>query len=188
MRKTDTFDDSPYIFGRNHVSASLFPLFQSGFVLNYDRKMVNRHWFRFTPMFYRKEDYSMSASEDLRSLLGYGFKFQHRYFPYTNTVSQVGLFLSYGPSFQRFSLETKEPMKVDFDKYGFEWLIGFRRVVASVFVVEFYGGLATSYMVNKSDPSVTDWRDVLKNHGQMWFDYGVTGNYFVFGINLGILF
>ena len=186
-RKANLYKDDPNVFGKNNISISVFPLIQRGFELNYDRKIIDKHWLKFAPVYYKMENYSHSGSTNLRSAQGFGFKFQHKYFPYNYTKKPMGLFLSYGPSFQRFNLETKGRETVKFDKYGLECVIGLRRVILDAFYFELYGGLATDYLKNRNEEKV-DWDDVLKNHNALWFDYGIRGNYIVFGINIGILF
>jgi len=181
------FDDDPSVFGRNNVSLSLFPLIQFGYEINYDRRIANRHWLKFAPIYYRIENYRESRNHDLRTLQGLGFKVQHKYYAYVHTRSEYGMYLSYGPGFQTFNIVTKGHETVKFDKYNFECVIGFRRVLREVFFFEFYGGLATTFLNNRSDEDV-DWRDVLKNHNSLWFDYGIAGNHFVIGFKLGFLF
>ncbi len=169
------------------MSFAVFPLFQHGIAINYDRKIVDQHWIKFEPIYYKIEDYKPSLATDLMHVRGYGFRLEHKYFPYCNTGLKLGLFLSYGPSFQTFSIETKGQQAINFDKYGFECVIGFRKTIGKVFFFEFYGGLATDYLKDKSEGKV-NYREVLRQHDQMWFDYGVAGNYMVLGLNMGVLF
>jgi len=187
-RRTDDYKDDPNIFGENNVSLSVLPLLKYGYELNYDRKIINQHWIRIAPIYYITQDYTrMTVLNELKFVQGYGLKLQHKYFPYSDTRSKIGLYLSYGPTFQHFYIETNGKQTVKISKYGFDCAIGIRGVLADVFSLEFYGGLATNYLKDDSDKTV-DWRGVLSKHRSLWFDYGTTGNYFVLGINLGFLF
>jgi hypothetical protein len=181
------YEDNANFFGKNNVSLSMLPVFKNGFELNYDRKIIDKHWVKLAPIYYRTEDYTLSVPEDLMRVKGYGFKFQHKYFPYNHIGKQFGIFMSYGPGFQSFELTTKGREFVKFDKYGFECVIGVRKVVYNVFYFELYSGLASACLKNRSDETV-DIYEVLKKNNTWWFDYGVTGNYFLLGINLGVLF
>ncbi|MCL2028086.1 MAG: hypothetical protein FWG79_06300 [Bacteroidales bacterium] len=182
-----TFQDHASIFGKNNISLSLIPLLRQGFEVNYDRRLVERHWLRLSPIYFRIEDYKQSFPEDMRRLTGYGAKFSHKYFPYANTEKKLGFFLSYGPTYQYIDLETKNHKRVVFDKIGFECVIGTRKVFLNVFYYEFHIGLASNYLNVRNDETA-DWRAVLEKHNTMWFDYGKTGNFVTLGFSLGVLF
>ena len=182
-----TFQDHYSVFGKNNISLSLAPLIRQGFEVSYDRRIIERHWLKLAPVYFRKEDYSPSTPTDLKRMQGYGFKFQHKYFPYANTDSKMGIFLSYGPGFQRFDIETKDGQFLSFDKMGFECVIGMRKVFNNVFYFEFYGGLAANVLNVRKDETI-NWRLTLQEYNTMWFDFGKTGNFMTFGFSLGILF
>ncbi|MDR0437818.1 MAG: hypothetical protein LBH22_05900 [Bacteroidales bacterium] len=182
----DHVDDSR-VFGKNNLSISLLPLVERGFELHYDRKIVNKHWIKIAPAYYRFQDWKQRNTDGLMLLQGYSFKLQHKYFPYSNTKSQVGLFLSYGPNFQHFDFTTGRDNNIKIDKYGFECVIGLHKLFRNVFFFEVYGGLATNYLNNRSNEGV-DWREILEKHSSTWLSYGITGNYFVLGLTVGILF
>jgi hypothetical protein len=185
--KIYTFQDHHRVFGKNNISLSLVPVLTNGFEINYDRRIVERHWIKIAPMYLRSENYRQTHLSDMRRAAGYGFKLQHKYFPYANTEKKYGLFLSYGPTFQRFDTETHARENLSFNKFGFECVIGGRKVLYNVFYVEFYGGLISNYLKIQKDET-ENWRKTLKSHSTMWFDYGKTGNFMIFGINIGVLF
>ncbi|MCL2683389.1 MAG: hypothetical protein FWE63_07930 [Bacteroidales bacterium] len=182
-QRVDDHVDDFRVFGKNTLSLSLFPLIERGFELNYDRKIVNKHWIKISPAYYRHQNW---RPDNLMLLEGYSFKVQHKYFPYSNTKSKVGLFLSYGPDFQHFDLTTPRG-NVKFNKYGLECVIGLRKLFYDVFFFEVYGGLATNYLSIRRNEGA-DWREILEKHDSAWFQYGITGNYLVFGLNIGIVF
>lgn len=181
------YQDHHSVFGKNNISLSLFPLINNGFEINYDRRIIERHWVKLAPSYFRRESYRESASASLRQVQGYGFKFQHKYFPHADTEKQFGLFVSYGPSYQYFDITTNSGLAVSFDKIGFECVIGMRRVFQNVFYFEIYAGLASNFLTIRLDET-GNWRDVLKNHSAMWLDYAKTGNFITFGFNVGVLF
>jgi len=185
--RVHTYQDNHVIFGKNNVSLSLFPLIVRGFEINYDRRIVERHWLKLAPVYYRMQDYRASAPSDIKRMQGYGFKFQHKYFPYANTDKKLGVFLSYGPGFQQFDIEAKDEKSLSFSKIGFECVIGVRQVFSNVFYFEIYAGMATNY-VNTQKGETEYWQNILEKQNSMWFDYARTGNFMVFGISLGVLF
>jgi hypothetical protein len=182
-----TFQDHHKIFGRNNISLSLSPIFANGLEVNYDRRIVERHWIKLAPVYFRKGNYRRSPEFNVRQIEGYGFKLQHKYFPYANTAKRQGVFLSYGPTFQSFKIETHDREKLSFDKFGLECVIGVRKVFQDAFYFEFYAGLASNYLKVKNDET-ENWREILNPRSRMWFDYGKTGNFMTFGVNIGVLF
>jgi hypothetical protein len=182
-----TFQDHHAVFGKNNVSLSMAPLIANGFEVNYDRRIVERHWIKLAPIYYRKEDYKITFPGDMRYVQGYGFKIQHKYFPYANTEKKTGLFLSYGPTYQHFDIETKGYQSLSLDKIGFECVVGVRKVFYNVFYYEFYAGMATNCLNIKNDET-GDWRVALKDYNSLWFDYGKTGSFITLSVTLGVLF
>jgi hypothetical protein len=57
-----------------------------------------------------------------------------------------------------------------------------------VFYYEVYAGMATNYLNVKKDNTDGNWRDALREHNSLWFDYGKTGNFMTLGVTLGVLF
>jgi hypothetical protein len=182
-----TFQDHHTIFGKNNVSLSFAPLLAGGLGANYDRRLIERHWIKLAPAYYRMQNYRDLEKSDMRQVQGYGFKLQHKYFPYANTNSKLGYFLSYGPTFEYFSIETHRRENLSFNKIGFECVIGARKVFRNIFYFEVYAGLATNYMQIMNDET-KDWRGVLELYEKYWFEYGKTGNFITLGINVGVLF
>jgi hypothetical protein len=182
-----TFQDHHTVFGKNNISLSLAPIIAGGFEINYDRKIIDRHWIKLAPTYFRRQNYRDREISDMRQVEGYGFKLEHKYFPYANTQKEMGYFLSYGPTFQHFSLETHDRENLVFNKIGMECIIGVRKVFKSIFYFELYGGLAMNYLQIKNDET-EDWRELLHEYDKRWFDYGKTGNFLTFGLNVGVLF
>jgi hypothetical protein len=181
------FGDDPLLFKKNNVSFSLLPLLQNGIDLSYARKVADRNRLKIGVSHYRSQDYRQSRPTDLRSMQGYGFKLQHRYIPYSNIPLHLALFLDYGPSYSKFSLETKNLREAEFEKYNFECAIGLHKVFSNVFFFEFYGGLASSYR-RGIDIGKVELSAILQDQDQFWFGYGNAGNYIIIGITIGVLF
>jgi hypothetical protein len=182
-----TFQDHHSIFGKNNVSLSLAPLFAGGYEINYDRRIIERHWLKLAPMYFRKQNYRDTELSSMREVRGYGFKFQHKYFPYANTEQGLGFFLSYGPTFQYFLLENHNRENLSFNKMGLDCVIGVRKVFREIFYFEFYAGLAMNYLQIRTNET-QNWRESLESFDRFWFDYGKTGNFMTLGLNVGVLF
>ena len=199
-----TFQDHHLIFGKNNISLSLLPLINRGFEISYDRRIVERHWVKLAPIYFRMQDYRQTLTIDLKNVQGYGVKLQHKYFPYANTNSKIGIFLGYGPTYQKFELETKNEQFLSFNKIGVECVIGVRKVFFNVFYFEFFAGLATNYLTIENDD--TEDAEKILRESSAWLDYtglrgrtgntftlgtgnhGVTGNFMTLGFSLGVLF
>jgi len=222
--------DHRLVFGENNLSLSLLPIFiQRGFEINYDRRIAERHWLKIAPVFFGKKGNldinidDMSQISDIalsdmlrasmfRQVRGWGLKFHHKYFVYTNPNRKRGLFFSYGPGFRRFNMKTWEIKITEtawenerllFDRIFLEALVGFRRVFLDVFYFEIYGGIQTNWINirnSDADRGYEMWNTyfgprspygMLGRYGRIGIgegNYGRSGHMLTFGFNLGILF
>jgi len=196
-----TYQDHQFIFGKNNLSISFLPLIQRGIEIHYDRRIVERHWLKLAPVYFRMRNYGGSSTTDFRNVDGWGLKLQHKYFPYTNTDRGLGFFLSYGPGFQRFDITTRNDKNLVFDRILFECVIGFRKVFAGVLYFEFFVGLEANLLqidrgaTGNVLPHELTWSDYTGfrriTGGILTFgegNYTRAGNFLTFGLNFGILF
>jgi len=201
VNRIHTYQDHHFVFGRNNVSVSLLPFIQRGIEVHYDRRITERHWLKVAPVYFRKRNYGGSATSNFRSVDGWGLKLQHKYFPYTNTATARGFFISYGPGFQRFDIMTRNDESLLFDRLFLECVIGFRQVFAGVLYFEIFAGLEASLLrINRGAtgnilPYESQWLDYTGlrqiTGGILTFqerNYTRTGNFLTFGFNFGVLF
>lgn len=178
-------------FGSNSISYSFFPLINNGFSVDYDRKLVDRHWLKISPTYHTAINHATLRNESIRNLQGVTAGIYHRYNYFEIERAGFQTFFQWGVNYSMFNIEAADRVQTHIQKVGLDLVIGFRQIIARPLFIDFYIGYGNRWMLKQTqnvDGAVTT--DVIEANlfQENMFDYGHQGSVLTIGFNIGFLF
>jgi hypothetical protein len=158
--------------------------FISGLRLDYDAKIVHKHWLQFAATFYARNESTLNSMDvDVdQNLIGAGFHLYHRYYPREGKVVP-GLYISYGGVYQMFRATYHQEINeyyTNLQRIGGDVIIGFNGRFFNPLLIDFYTGLGLRYAILESDAT----RPKRFNDGMV--DYGYAGSILLIGMRVSL--
>ncbi len=191
------------------VSFVPFYLATNGVRLDFDFKIKDNHWIQAAPQFYIRErsdytrsdwdddyyddyyyynfDIDISLSKNYSQLIGTGLHLYHKIY-LNDEFSRLNPYLSYGPTWQLFSLNHNEQIlnrtigrTTQINKVGGDVMVGFMLMLHKYIALDFYAGLGFRHSFYSSDA------DNMPKFNESYIDYGYSGNLFTTGVRITFL-
>jgi len=181
-------------------------LINKGLRIDFEKQLSSRQWLQVAPQFYmdlkgrENSDYSSSDDDtkDYEKMYGFGLDLNHKIFLKNNLARPFGGYVSYGASYQHFSITLKgyrwDKVEVDglpqlkptfaeatqtIEKIGAQLCIGAQYEIVDFLFWDIYIGLGFRYSIYNSPLNI---RRLEEN---LW-DYGYSGTTLIGGFRLGV--
>jgi len=158
--------------------------FQSGFRVDVDLPLSERHWLQLAPVFYAGNNVEMSITT-ADKLGGVALHAFHRFYP-DPVRDRWQPYLAWGPSFQHYALDYKvRSGNIRIDKHtninriGMD-LTGGMVAHGSTFFFDFYAGAGIRQAFLSGD------KDTGEKFNETFLDFGYSGVLLVAGVRVGI--
>jgi len=169
-------------------------MIKRGLMMNIDTKLNNNKWFQISPQIYLANNENYNGGDNYNELIGFGIDF-HRKIIVNNIpkmltfkgISELGIYLSYGPSYNFFYLNyfdddeyNSAQYHTNIHKLGGDVMIGYQFFIKKILSIDIYTGLGIRYSFIESEGE----QESLFSDSYIGFGY--TGNLMLLGIRFGL--
>lgn len=172
---------------RPAVLISLVPqyAFQSGFRMDFDLPLGERHWIQVAPIFFAGNNVEMSITT-ADKLGGLALHAYHRYYPDAER-DRFQPYVAWGPGFQHYAIDykvyngnTRVSKHANINRIGADLTMGFVSQGSALFFDCYAGaGIRQAFLSGDKDPG--------EQFNDTFLDFGYSGVLFVAGVRVGVM-